>query len=119
MAISESAKRKIREFSAQLAAEEEAAFAGALIDEIEDCACEIGDACMQQFTEALLARQAAPLESAATRPKCPQCGRPGQHTGSEQRELLTRRGLVTFNEPKCHCRKCRRSFFPSVASVGD
>jgi hypothetical protein len=118
MAISERTKQKIQAFVTQLAAEEGEGLDDALFDEIEDRACEVSDACMQQFAEALIQRQAAKSVGGSAGPKCPHCGGPGQNTGQRRREILTRRGPVNLDEPECYCRKCRRSFFPSDASVG-
>ena len=118
MAISESLKAKIAAFSRQLAEAEEIGLEDTLFEELEADACEIGDACMQQFSEAVLARRAAKTKETPSPLKCPHCGREGQRTGERIRELLTCRGPVQFTEPECYCRKCRRSFFPSVPSTG-
>lgn len=44
---------------------------------------------------------------------CPHCGRPCRAEPGNRR-LTTLDGEVEFSEPKCHCRRCRRTFFPSA-----
>jgi hypothetical protein len=42
---------------------------------------------------------------------CPDCGRLCP-VGSVPRSLTVPGGLLTLNEPMCHCPDCRRDFFP-------
>lgn len=44
---------------------------------------------------------------------CPQCNHAGELKRLRQRELQTTRGTSELTEPEYHCKKCRRSFFPS------
>jgi hypothetical protein len=79
---------------------------------LEDAAMAVGD---QIAREILRVRyEACPEEQAA----CPGCGKPGLKKGHRKRRLATRRGEVEFDEPEFYCKKCRRSFFPSVGGVG-
>lgn len=46
---------------------------------------------------------------------CPECQRPGERLPDEEQRLLqSDRGDVAWKEPAYFCRRCRRSFFPSV-----
>ena len=87
--------------------------------QIEDEACELGDAVAQALMGESLAEQATrgPRELWAC---CPRCQRPAkQEAEPEPRLLDTRRGQVDWQEPKHYCQHCRQSFFPSVQSFGD
>ncbi len=79
---------------------------------LEDAAVEIGDA----LTRELLQQELAAQPEAAC--QCPTCGEAGLQKQERQRSIQTRRGLVDVTEIECYCRRCRRSFFPSVQSVG-
>jgi hypothetical protein len=47
--------------------------------------------------------------------RCPECQRPGERLpDAEQRLLQADCGDVAWQEPAFYCRRCRRSFFPSV-----
>ena len=79
---------------------------------LEDSAVELGDA----FTQEVLKQQlAAPPEVDG---HCPTCGEAGLRKKERQRSIQTRRGPVDVTEVECYCRRCRRSFFPSVPGVG-
>lgn len=87
--------------------------------QIEDGACELGDAVARAMMAESLAEQAreGPRELWAC---CPRCERPArQEEEVELRLLDTRRGEVLWQEPKHYCRHCRQSFFPSVSRFGD
>ena len=91
---------------------------GTLFVELEDEACELGDAMMAAMLEAALAEQAA-QSSVEETACCPRCQRPGQRKAEpEPRLLQTRRGDVSWNEPSYYCRHCRQAFFPSVPRAG-
>jgi hypothetical protein len=47
-------------------------------------------------------------------PRCPGCEQVGQRDPDEPRIVQTDRGEVGWNEPAYFCRRCRKSFFPSV-----
>lgn len=85
----------------------------ALITIIEEIAVAVGDAVAQAII-----RRKLEADSACADPHCPECGERGLRKGGRDRTILTRRGEVEFTEPECYCRRCRRSFFPSVAGVG-
>ena len=79
---------------------------------LEDAAMAVGDAVTQQ----ILSHQ---LSSAPEQyHDCPTCGMRGLKKGHRPRVLQSRRGEVQFSEPEFYCKKCRRSFFPSVGGLG-
>jgi hypothetical protein len=79
---------------------------------LENGAMAVGDA----VTQEILSQQ---LSSAPGQEfRCPLCDSPGLKTGHRQRVLQSRRGPVEFSEPEMYCKKCRRSFFPSVGGPG-
>ena len=87
--------------------------------QIEDEACEFGDAMAQALMAESLAEQAleGPRELWAC---CPQCKRPARAKPEpEPRALNTRRGEVIWQEPKHYCHHCRQAFFPSVSRFGN
>ena len=45
---------------------------------------------------------------------CPDCQQ-SCLVRSEPREIQTRGGPFTYDEPVCHCTRCRRDFFPSTS----
>lgn len=84
----------------------------ALFETLEDAAVEVGDA----FTRELLQQQLA--AQAEVDCHCPTCGAAGLRKQERQRSIATRRGPVDVAEVECYCRRCRRSFFPSVQGAG-
>jgi hypothetical protein len=87
--------------------------------EIEDEACALGDAVAQALMAESLAEQAL-QEPRRLSVCCPRCRRPAPaEPEPASRRLDTRRGPVGWDEPQYYCRRCRQSFFPSVARVGD
>jgi hypothetical protein len=88
-------------------------------EQIEDEACDLGDAVAQALMAESLAEQAVqgPRELWAV---CPRCQRPAKaEPDVEPRLLDTRRGQVNWQEPKHYCPRCRQSFFPAVPRFGD
>lgn len=94
---------------------EEVAAGELSIDDIEEAMVELGDAVAREYARLALARQNADPPDQAP---CPDCGQACEHAGQREREILTRRGPVPIGEAKYHCRKCRRSFFPSDCAAG-
>lgn len=87
--------------------------------QIEDEACELGDAVAQALMGESLAEQAlqGPRQLWAC---CPRCQRAApEEPESTSRRLDTRRGQVCWEEPKHYCHHCRQSFFPSVSHLGN
>jgi hypothetical protein len=86
--------------------------------EIEELAVQIGQAVTRQMCDQALQRQATrpvPAEEQV----CPNCGQPVTSADPEPRVVRTRAGEVQWQEPQQHCRRCRRSFFPSEQAAGD
>jgi hypothetical protein len=79
--------------------------------ELEDECIEAGDL----LSAATLQELVAVVPAGAEVPCCPTCHRPGETHPEEPRILQTDRGEVSWLEPNCYCRSCRRSFFPSVS----
>lgn len=48
---------------------------------------------------------------------CPQCGTCCK-VKFDRRTVQSADGPVMVLEPECHCRRCRRDFFPSAGSLG-
>lgn len=78
---------------------------------LEDAAVEVGDALTRELLEQELAAEAE-VEC-----HCPTCGTAGLRKQERRRSIQTRRGPVPVTEIECYCRRCRRSFFPSVPSA--
>ena len=100
------AARLAEKFSEQFAA------AGKLVD-IEELSEQIGDEVTRQLASRELAKRSA--ESACqSEHDCPTCGRSCRvETDPEPVILEGTRGAIEYTEPRCHCRRCRRDFFPA------
>ncbi len=49
---------------------------------------------------------------------CPMCGRScAVEQGPEPLILQGKRSEIEYSEPRCHCRSCRRDFFPLAGSL--
>ncbi|HEY2839546.1 MAG TPA: hypothetical protein VGJ26_10370, partial [Pirellulales bacterium] len=81
--------------------------------ELEEEACQLGDALAAGLIEMRLEEQAARAGATATA-YCPSCRRPARAREPEPRLAPTRRGEVTWQEPTYYCDRCRKSFFPQL-----
>lgn len=88
---------------------------GTRFADIEELAVQIGQAVSRQMCDQALQRQA----DQPALPVCPSCGAAGEEGEPEPRVVTTRAGAAQWQEPHRFCRRCRRSFFPSVATPGD
>jgi uncharacterized protein with PIN domain len=80
-------------------------------DELEDECTEVGD----WLTSQVLERRVATRNPADEPACCPDCQQPGcRLSDDEVRILQTSRGEAAWSEAGWFCRRCRRSFFPSV-----
>ena len=81
-------------------------------DELENEAIEVGDFLTAAMLEANT-HEADPPPQACP---CPSCNQIAKRLPEEDepRVLQTDRGEVTWTEAKYFCRRCRKSFFPSV-----
>ena len=86
--------------------------------DLEEVAVQLGRAISRELLNRSLARQAESTAEMAC-PTCPTCQSESTASEPEPRTLTTRAGPVDWDEPRRHCPRCRRSFFPSVPRVGD
>jgi len=114
MATTEEYRRRIRSFAEQMCSElgdfsvpEDECWLLA----VEDMAAEVGDAVATALVEKQSATHAGEGEA-----NCPNCGKQGRYRGPREREVITRRGPATINEPEYYCPCCRKSFFPDDTS---
>jgi hypothetical protein len=81
---------------------------------IEARAHELG----RQLSRTAQASHMGEMAAHATRPvKCPGCGTRCEVI-PRPRRLSSIDGPLAFEEPTCHCPRCRRGFFPPPGSVG-
>ncbi len=86
---------------------------------MEELALMMQQALLAGLCKELTRRQAERLPA---RQPCPDCGRecevqrPDEKPGGkpESRRMQLRGGSFELQEPRCYCRQCRRSFFPSA-----
>ena len=118
MRITDQVRERVREFARQMR-EEFGPLAGegeaCLLEAAEDWGVQLGDELARTATEQALPATADSAEEAT----CPKCQRLGRWKGLRKRRIETRRGAIHIAEPEYDCPRCRRSFFPSDARVGD
>lgn len=103
----------VRQFAerhqAQLAA------AGTLVS-LEELTAEIGDSVARELANQELRRRSAAVSDVAAHP-CPECGAACVVEPDPEPVILRGiRGELEYTEPRCHCPRCRRDFFPSGRS---
>ena len=86
------------------------AAAVASFDELEAAAAMTGDALARELMEQAL-RTVLGAADAGPPERCPDCGTRLKHV-EMPKEIATIRGLVGASRVWCHCRKCRKGFFP-------
>jgi len=80
-------------------------------DELEGECAEVGD----WLTSQVLQRRVGTPSTAHESPCCPDCQRPGERLPDDEvRIVQTSRGEAAWSEAGWFCRRCRRSFFPSL-----
>lgn len=106
-------QKRVQEFVDQLLKEEKSSLRKArTLLEIEDLACEVGDALARQLASGDLAERSDESAENAEH-ACPDCGRVcAVEADPEPLILQGRRGEIEYREMRCHCRSCRRDFFP-------
>jgi hypothetical protein len=100
---------------------------GTKMTELEDVVVAIRTVLSEKMLQQALERQAAtgPPQRPPEYRSCPQCGRAVEPLREQEgpcpepRNVQTRGGEAKWSEPEEHCRKCRRSFFPSEQEPGD
>ena len=110
---------RIDQFVQELATEqqERLAEAGTFVS-LELLTIEIGDEIARRLASCELSRRA---EAVAQTPRhaCPDCGRECPLEPDREPLILQGcRGEIEYQEPRCHCPRCRRDFFPSGAIAG-
>lgn len=111
-------RRRVLEFSRALAVEEKERLeaAGTLVD-LEILTAEIGDEVARQLAQLLLSQRSEEAVSQGVHP-CPECGQECRVEDEREPVLLQGlRGEISYQEPRCSCRRCRRSFFPDGGST--
>jgi hypothetical protein len=80
-------------------------------DQLENECVEVGD----WMTSAVLEQRVTQRNAQQLASCCPTCGCQGEPLAEDEaRVLQTDRGDVAWMEPNYYCRRCRRSFFPSL-----
>ncbi|MBV8229873.1 MAG: hypothetical protein JO329_07815 [Planctomycetaceae bacterium] len=82
-------------------------------DSIESLAVEIGQAVIRGTIEETLKTQGKRL---GDHQPCPACARDCP-VDTASRTLQVRGGTIQYHEPICHCRACRRDFFPAAPEL--
>lgn len=106
-------RQRIQEMARQLVTEEKSTFRGArTLRDLEDLAVEVGDELVRQLANSDLAERAEETAREFEH-ACPDCARMcAVERDREPLILQGRRGEIAYSEPRCHCRSCRRDFFP-------
>ncbi len=88
---------------------------GCLLEAVEDWAVEVSD----ELARRVMTKQVSPESRGVEESHCPQCHQMARWKGQRKRRIQTRRGLIQVSEPEYYCQRCRRSFFPADANIGD
>lgn len=92
---------------------------GTKLSALEDLVVAVRQVISEKMLHEALQRQSA---GTADRPAeylvCPGCGGPMRERDPEPRLVKTRGGEAEWQEPREHCTRCRRAFFPSVEESG-
>lgn len=92
---------------------------GTKLTEIEDLILAVREVLSERMVADALARQAqAHDRSPAAYRVCPGCQAALTCEDANERVVDTRVGEAEWAEPEGYCRRCRRSFFPSVEGPG-
>lgn len=89
---------------------------GTRLTEIEELLLAVREVLTEKMLDDALSRQAAHPPAAAL--TCPGCRQPLASDATNDRILATQAGEAEWAEPEGYCRRCRRSFFPSVQGPG-
>lgn len=121
MAISQQLQARIEEVAALLRTEIHGPRGcppwGTKFVEMEQETTEVGDALACAMLSQELRRQAEAEGHPAG--KCGGCGEPIPFDEVAGRLLQARRGEVAWQESYGRCKRCRKSFFPSLPSLGN
>ena len=93
---------------------------GTKFSELEETVATVRKVLTEGMLQQALTRQAAQTERPPEYGVCPGCGQSTRTAAQpEPRRLETGNGDAVWAEPKTHCQKCRRDFFPSEQEFGD
>jgi hypothetical protein len=96
---------------------------GTPLSAIEELGLDLREVLCEKFLQVALERQAAAHGQQTPAPYrlCPSCQRPldWDNEQTQERIVQTEVGEAEWSEPEGYCRRCRRSFFPSIAQSGD
>lgn len=112
-------RRRVREFSSELAREEQErlAAAGSFVD-LEVLTAQIGDQVARELANLELSRRSEETARQQVH-ACPDCGKEcSVEDDLEPLILQGMRGEIEYQEPRCFCSRCRRAFFPSGCQIG-
>jgi len=123
MAISKELQGRIQELARDLRREfyggRGAPVSGTILfEELEEDACQLGDAIACELMQQVLQAQADEDHPEAIS-ECSVCGRNGKLDEVQRRVVQTRRGKVKWPEPRYFCKHCRKAFFPSDERLGN
>jgi hypothetical protein len=112
-------RRELSEMVVALAERERERLAAAgTFVEIEELTAEIGDEVTRQLANLEFQRRSDVLAAQATH-ACPDCDRECPVSPEPEPIILKGvRGEIEYTEPRCHCTRCRRDFFPSGRPIG-
>ena len=107
-------KERVQGFVEQLLKEEKSSLREAqTLLEIENQAIEIGDELVRQLANSDLSERSQQVTE-QQQFHCPMCGRQcSVEQDPEPLILQGKRSELEYSEPRCHCRTCRRDFFPN------
>jgi hypothetical protein len=91
---------------------------GTKFSELEILSGLIGDELGRSIIESQARAQADELSRDSAPAACAACGQTARAGPAEHRDLITTQGTVAWDEPAAYCPSCRRSFFPSIPSLG-
>jgi hypothetical protein len=95
---------------------------GTKLSEIEALCLDVREILSEKLLDLALQRQAAAHPQTEEKFRvCPDCQRPLDWDGQQTQDRIVRTdaGEAEWAEPEGYCRRCRRSFFPSVPRSGD
>lgn len=96
---------------------------GTKLTEIEALCLDVREVLSEKLLDLALQRQAAAHDQQTEKQfrVCPSCQRPldWEKKETQERIVQTDAGGTEWAEPEGYCRRCRRSFFPSVSESGD
>lgn len=119
MVMDDQFRQEVLEVVATLAKsqQEKLAAAGTFVA-IEELAAEVGDEVARQLANLELSRRSEALCEQSTH-ACPDCGKECRIEPDLEPIILQGiRGEIEYQEPRCHCSRCRRDFFPSGRPIG-